>query len=173
MLVVVTLIPYALMVKLIFLRGVPNLSETVPADYYFIKDASIPFEHVLAFDLAGIMDKELTGDYLAKEPRVQNFVYSVLLFVPLLYKPARRKVFSSPYLQRFGAVMYTNTIFSMWATLGYTGAEGVPTFHRTIAFISNLANGTQTGIGDLVVTLMSTITQVLRFPHRFQLIMRC
>ena len=59
----------------------------------------------------------------------------------------------------------------MWATLGYSGAEGVPTFHRTIAFVSNLANGTQTGIGDLVVTLMSTITQVLRFPHRFQLIM--
>jgi len=171
MLIVVTLIPYALMVKLIFLRGVPNLSETVPADYYFIKDASIPIEHVLAFDLAGIMDKELTGDYLAKEPRVQNFAYSILLFVPLLYKPARRKIFNSPYLQRFAAVMYTNTIFSMWATLGYTGAEGVPTFHRTIAFVSNLANGTQTGIGDLVVTLMSTITLVLRFPHRFRLIM--
>ena len=170
-LVVVTLIPYALMVKLVFLRGVPNLSETVPADYYFIKDASIPFEHVLAFDLAGIMDKELTGDYLVKDPRVPNFVYTALLFAPLLYPRARRAIFKTPSLQRFAAVMYTNTIFSMWATLGYSGPEWLPTFHRTIALISNFANGTQTGIGDLVVTLMSSITQVLRFPHRFQLIM--
>jgi hypothetical protein len=171
MFVVVTLIPYALMVKLIFLRGVPNLSETVPADYYFIKDASISLDHVLAFDMAGIMDKELTGDYLAKEPRVPNFVYAAMLFVPLLVKRARSEIFHTESMRRFGTVVYLCTIFSIWATLGYSGAEGGPTFHRTIAAISNFANGTQSTAGDLVVKLMSTITQVLRFPHRFQLIM--
>ena len=59
----------------------------------------------------------------------------------------------------------------MWATLGYSGADWVPTFHRTIAYISIFANGTQSAIGDLVVKLMATIVQVLRFPHRFELIM--
>ena len=169
--IVVTLIPYGLMVKFVFLAGVPNLSETVPADYYFIKDASISLDHVLAYDMAGIMDKELTGDYLAKEPRMPNFAYSVLLFAPLLVKRARNDLFSTESMRRFGAVLYVCTIFSIWATLGYTGAEGAPTFHRTIALVSNLANGLQSSVGDLIVKLMSTITQVLRFPHRFQLIM--
>ena len=40
-----------------------------------------------------------------------------------------------------------------------------------MAYISNIANDSQSGIGDLVVKLMATIVQVLRFPHRFELIM--
>ncbi len=166
-----TLAPYGAFVKFYALRGVPNLSETVPADYYFIQDASISLGHVLAFDMAGIMDKELTGDYLAKEPRWSNLAYMVLMFLPLLYKPARKEIFNTEPLRAFMAVVYTNIVFSMWATLGYSGAAWAPTFHRTIAFISNFANGTQSLPGDLVVKLLATVVQVLRFPHRFELIM--
>ena len=54
--------------KFVALRGVDNLSETVPGDYYFIRDASVSLVHILSWDLAGIMDKILYGDYLAKTP---------------------------------------------------------------------------------------------------------
>lgn len=165
-----TLLPYALFVKFYALRGVPNLSETVPGDYYFIQDASISLGHVLAFDMAGIMDKEFTGDYLAKTPRYSNMLYSFLLFVPLLFKRVRDEVFNTEELKAFRNVMYVVTFFTMWATLGYSGPSWLPTFHRTMAFISNIANGMQSGIGDLIVKLMGTIVQVLRFPHRFELV---
>ena len=170
MLALGTLLPYALFVKFYALRGVPNLSETVPGDYYFIQDASISLGHVLAFDMAGIMDKEFTGDYLAKIPRYSNMIYAALLFLPLFYKRARREIFNTEPLQAFLAVLYVNTLFTMWATLGYSGPAWLPTFHRTMALISNQANGIQSGIGDLIVKLMATIVQVLRFPHRFELV---
>lgn len=170
MLGVGTLLPYALFVKFYALRGVPNLSETVPGDFYFIQDASISIGHVLAFDMAGIMDKEFTGDYLAKVPRYSNMVYSFLLFVPLFFKRVREEIFNTEELKAFRNVMYVVTFFTMWATMGYSGASWFPTFHRTMAFISITANGMQSGIGDLVVKLMGTIVQVLRFPHRFELV---
>ncbi|MEN9563959.1 MAG: hypothetical protein RIR73_2203, partial [Chloroflexota bacterium] len=165
-----TLLPYALFVKFYALRGVPNLSETVPGDFYFIQDASISLGHVLAFDMAGIMDKEFTGDYLAKVPRYSNMIYSFLLFVPLFFKRVRDEIFHTEELKAFRNVMYVVTFFTMWATLGYSGPSWLPTFHRTMAFISTVANGMQSGMGDLVVKLMGTIVQVLRFPHRFELV---
>ncbi|HNO92988.1 MAG TPA: hypothetical protein PKJ84_02385 [Anaerolineales bacterium] len=165
-----TLLPYALFVKFYALRGVPNLSETVPGDFYFIQDASISLQHVLAFDMAGIMDKEFTGDYLAKTPRYSNIIYMVLMFTPWLYARARKSIFQNENLQALMAVLYVNTVFTMWATLGYSGPSWLPTFHRTMAFISLRANSLQSGIGDLIVKLFATIVQVLRFPHRFELV---
>ncbi|MEI6291779.1 MAG: hypothetical protein WCP19_15265 [Chloroflexota bacterium] len=40
-----------------------------------------------------------------------------------------------------------------------------------MSIISNYANGTRTMVGDLVVSLLATVVQVLRFPHRFEFIM--
>ena len=171
MLGVFTLAPYGAFVKFYALKGVANLSETVPADYFFIQDASISLEHVLAFDMAGIMDKELTGDYLSKTPRYSNIIYTIMMFLPLFWKRARNQIYNTEPLRAFATVTYTCTIFSIWATLGYSGPSWAPTFHRTIAFISNYANGTQTFAGDLVTQLFATVVQVLRFPHRFELIM--
>jgi len=166
-----TLIPYGAFVKFVALRGVPNLAETVPGDYYFIKDASISLGHMLAFDMAGIIDKLLTGDYLAQVPRWPNVAYMILMFLPLLWRRVRQQLAVNKALGAFLYVAYVTTLFSMWATMGYSGASWVPTFHRTIAYISIFANGTQSTIGDLVLQLMATIVQVLRFPHRFELIM--
>ncbi len=168
---VVTLFPYYLFVKYYALSGVANLSETVPADYYFIVDASIAPGHLLAFDMAGIMDKFTTGDYLSKVPRWANAVYTLLMLMPLFYKKARKSLFDSDPMRALMIVVYASTFFSMWATLGYADPSWLPTFHRTIAFISNYANGTRTFAGDLVVSLLATVVQVLRFPHRFEFIM--
>lgn len=168
---VFALVPYGLFVKYVALAGVPNLSETVPGDFYFITDASIPYMHLLSFDMAGIMDKMMTGDYLAKEPRYANMVYTAMTLLPLLLPPMRRRLFDTPAKRRFLFVAYLNVFFSMWATLGYSQPEWLPTFHRTIAFISLYAYNMQSAIGNLILTLTSTIVQVLRFPHRFELIL--
>lgn len=171
MLAVFTLAPYAMLVKFYFLNGVGNLSETVPADYYFIQDASISLPHLLAFDMAGIMDKELTGDYLAKDPRWPNLVYTFVMFLPLFFKRARTAIFNTAPLRAFSVIAYTTTIFSMWATLGYSDPPWFPTFHRVVKFISLSANDMHSTVGDLVVKLFGTIIQVLRFPHRFEFLM--
>lgn len=170
-LVFFTLTPYAMLVKFYFLNGVSNLSETVPADYYFIQDASIPLAHLLTLDMAGIMDKTLTGDYLAKDPRWPNLIYTAIMFLPLFYKRAWNDIFNTKPLRAFGTIAYVVTIFSIWATLGYSDPAWFPTFHRVIEFISMRADSTHTFVGDLVVKLFGTIIQVLRFPHRFEFFM--
>ncbi|MFN8412027.1 MAG: hypothetical protein U0Z26_06535 [Anaerolineales bacterium] len=170
-LAVFTLLPYALLVKLYFLRGVANLSETVPADYYFIQDASISLPHLLTMDMAGIMDKELTGDYLAKDPRWANMIYTIIMFLPFFFKKIRDEIFNTEPLRAFATIAYFITIFSVWATLGYSDPQWFPTFHRVIAFISLKADAMHNFVGDLVVKLFGTIIQVLRFPHRFEFFM--
>jgi hypothetical protein len=167
--VVVTLIPYALFVKFIALRGVENLSVTVPSDYYFIRDASVSWLHVLSWDLAGIMDKILFGDYLAKVPRYPNVVYSLLAAAPLVLSPVRRTLLATrPHRQLFG-VAYVTAAFAVWATIGYAEPQWFPTFHRSMASLARVT--AQSPVGDLALGATSTVVQVLRFPHRFQLLL--
>jgi hypothetical protein len=143
----------------------------VPGDFYFITDASISYRHLLALDMAGIMDKWMTGDYLAREPRYANMAYTLTLLLPLLVPAIRRRVFDTLPRRQFLFVIYLSVFFTMWATLGYSEPGWLPTFHRTIAAISRLAYGAQSTVGDLVLTITSTIVQVLRFPHRFELVL--
>lgn len=165
------LAPYALFVKFVALRGVPNLSETVPGDYYFIRDASVSLMHILSWDLAGIMDKINYGDYLAKVPRVSNIAYMVLIFVPLAVPAVRRTFLTGrPQRQLFG-VLYINVVFAIWATVGYGDPAWFPTFHRSVAALTRFVAQINGTAGDATLGLASTIVQVLRFPHRFQLIL--
>ncbi|MEM9520337.1 MAG: hypothetical protein AAGA37_13525 [Actinomycetota bacterium] len=171
MFLVTTLIPYALFVKFVALHGVENLSETVPGDYYFIRDASVSLVHILSWDLAGIMDKILFGDYLAKTPRVPNMVYTLAVFAPLAVGPIRRSVFRTRAQRQLLGVIYVNVIFAIWATVGYGNPTWFPTFHRSMAVTTRAMYATDSALGDLTLTISSTIVQVLRFPHRFQLIL--
>jgi hypothetical protein len=171
LLVFVAVIPYGLFVKFIALRGIPNLSETVPGDYYFIRDASVSLVHVLSWDLAGIMDKIQFGDYLAKVPRVSNIVYMALIFIPIAVPGVRGSLFPSrPHRQLLG-VVYANIAFAIWATVGYGEPTWLPTFHRSLSAVTRGLYATESPVGDLALTASSTIVQVLRFPHRFQLIL--
>ncbi|WP_221369635.1 hypothetical protein [Mycolicibacterium xanthum] len=170
-LVVFALIPYALFVKFVALRGVADLSETVPGDYYFIRDASVSLVHILSWDLAGIMDKINFGDYLAKVPRVSNIVYTALILVPIAVPAVRRTLLAGrPQRQLFG-VIYVNVTFAVWATVGYGDPTWFPTFHRSIAALTRSVAEVNATAGDITLSLASTVVQVLRFPHRFQLIL--
>lgn len=171
MLVAVAIIPYGLFVKFVALRGIPNLSETVPGDYYFIRDASVSLVHVLSWDLAGIMDKILFGDYLAKVPRVPNMLYTILVFIPILVPGIRGSLFRDRNHRQLLGVIYVNTVFAFWATVGYGEPTWLPTFHRSLSAVTRILYSTESPVGDLTLMISSTIVQVLRFPHRFQLIL--
>ncbi|MCP4141809.1 MAG: hypothetical protein GY755_16300 [Chloroflexi bacterium] len=171
LLVVITLIPYALFVKFFVLTGIDNISESIPVTYYFIKDASVSFSHLVSFDLAGIMDKFISGNYLSPHPRVTNIFYTFMMLSPLFVPGVKRIIFVNRPLKLFFTISYLILFFSCWATLGYSGPDYLPTFHRAIAWISNAANNSRSTVGDLIVQLMGTIVQILRFPHRFQLIL--
>lgn len=168
---VTTLIPYALFVKYVALRGVENLSETVPGDYYFIRDASVSWLHILSWDLAGIMDKVYYGDYLAKVPRFPNIAYMLLFFVPLVVPAIRRSLLVTRAHRQLFGVIYVVSLFVIWATIGYADPDWFPSFHRVLAAITRTLYASGTPIGNLVLDISSSIVQVLRFPHRFQLIL--
>ncbi len=169
--VIVTLIPYMLFVNLVALRGVANLSETVPGDYYFIRDASVSWLHVLSWDLAGIMDKVLFGDYLAKVPRVSNMVYSLVFLIPFVVPQIRRSLLTTRAHRQLFGVLAVVSAFAMWATIGYAEPQWFPSFHRTLAAVTRSLAATDGPVGSLALNLSSTIVQVLRFPHRFQLLL--
>lgn len=169
--VVVTLIPYMLFVKFVALRGVENLSETVPGDYYFIRDASVSWLHVLSWDLAGIMDKILYGDYLAKVPRVSNLVYSVVFLVPFLVPQVRRALLTTRAHRQLFGVLAVVSAFAFWATIGYAEPQWFPSFHRTLSAVTRTLAGNDGPVGSISLSISSTIVQVLRFPHRFQLLL--
>lgn len=169
--IVVTLIPYMLFVKFVALRGVENLSETVPGDYYFIRDASVSWLHVLSWDLAGIMDKILYGDYLAKVPRVSNLVYSVVFLVPLLVPQVRRALLTTRAHRQLFGVLAVVSAFAFWATIGYAEPQWFPSFHRTLSAVTRTLAGNDGPVGSISLSISSTIVQVLRFPHRFQLLL--
>ena len=117
------------------------------------------------------MDNINFGDYLAKTLRVPNMLYTVVTFVPLAVPRIRRSLFRSrPHRQLLG-VLYVNVLFAMWATVGYAEPLWFPTFHRTLAALTTTLYATESAIGDLTLVVSSTIVQVLRFPHRFQLIL--
>ena len=137
---VITLIPYALFVKYVALAGVTNLSDTVPGDFYFIQDASVSWLHLLSWDLAGITDKILFGDYLAKVPRYPDALYTLLLFAPLVVPPMRRRLFPNRSHRQLLGVIYVAIAFALWATIGYAQPLWFPTFHRTLANIAIAAN---------------------------------
>ena len=167
--VLITLVPYALFVKYVALRGVENLNVTVPGDYYFIRDASVSWLHVLSWDLAGIMDKILFGDYLAKVPRYPNVVYSLVMLAPLALPPIRRTLLATRSHRQLFGVLYVTMAFAVWATIGYAEPEWFPTFHRSMAALARVS--AETPLGGITLDLSSTVVQVLRFPHRFQLIL--
>jgi hypothetical protein len=167
----VAVFPYALFVKFVALRGVENLSETVPGDYYFIRDASVSLVHLLSWDLAGIMDKIQFGDYLAKVPRVSNMIYTVVLLVPFVVPWVRRSLFPTRRHRQLLGVILLNVAFAAWATVGYAEPGWLPTFHRSLAATTRAAYATESMFGNLTLAVSSTIVQVLRFPHRFQLIL--
>jgi hypothetical protein len=169
--VVVTLIPYVLFVNYVALRGVENLSETVPGDYYFIRDASVSWLHVLSWDLAGIMDKILYGDYLAKVPRVSNLAYTLLFIVPFVVPRIRRSLLVSRAHRQLFGVLAVVSVFAVWATIGYAEPQWFPSFHRTLAAVTRTLAANDGPIGSLALDVSSTIVQVLRFPHRFQLLL--
>lgn len=167
----ITLVPYALFVKYVALAGVTNLTDTVPGDFYFIQDASVSWLHELSWDLAGITDKILFGDYLAKVPRYPNAVYTLLLVVPLVVPGVRRRLFTTRAHRQLLGVISVVIAFALWATIGYGEPLWFPTFHRTLAALAITANDSDSALGDLVVTGAATVVQILRFPHRFQLLL--
>ncbi|MGT2425491.1 hypothetical protein [Amnibacterium kyonggiense] len=167
----VTLLPYLLFVKFVALRGVTNLSETVPGDYYFIHDASVSWLHLLSWDLAGIMDKVFYGDYLAKVPRWRDASYSVVFLLPFVIRPLRRSLLRTRAHRQLFGVLAVVSAFAAWATIGYGEPLWFPTFHRSLAAVTRLLYSTDTPVGDLALTVSSTVVQVLRFPHRFQLLL--
>ena len=149
-----------------------NLSETVPGDYYFIRDASVSLVHLLSWDLAGIMDKIQFGDYLAKVPRVSNMIYTVVLLVPFVVPWVRRSLFPTrrapPAARRDPAQRRLRRMGDSRLRRARLAPHVPPVVggdHDAAAY------ATESVFGNLTLAVSSTIVQVLRFPHRFQLIL--
>ncbi len=147
----ITLIPYALFVKYVALAGVTNLTDTVPGDFYFIQDASVSWLHELSWDLAGITDKILFGDYWRRSRATRTRCTRSCSSCRGGPGVRRRLFRSRPHRQLLGVITVT-IVFSLWATIGYGEPLWFPTFHRTLAAVAITANESHSAIGNLVVT---------------------
>ena len=164
-----TIIPYALLVKFFFLRGIENIGDTVPANYHFIQSASVPLLHQLSLDLAGIMDNFLQGNYLLPQARYSNMAYFCTALL-LLTKPVREALLPKQYHRAFVTTIFILLGLSMWFCLGYSLPPFVPTFHRSLGWIVTALYDVHNVVADIIIMIIANVIQVLRFPHRFQFI---
>ncbi len=127
--------------------------------------------HVLSWDLAGIMDKVLYGDYLAKVPRVSNIVYTLVFLIPFLVPPCDASLLGTRAARQLFGVLAVVALFAGWATIGYAAAAVVPELHRSLAAVTRTLAGRRGACRVDEREHRLAIVQVLRFPHRFQLLL--
>ena len=165
-----TVIPYGLFVKFFVLRGITDLSDSTPINYLIIRNSSIPLLHQFSFDIASILDKFLTGMYVVVAPRYLNMFYFFVALIPLLPR-SRRLLLSNRHESKTLWLIASIMGLSIWCSLGYAGSDQFPTFHRLLAWLTMFLASFHEPIVYMFIEVLNAIIQVLRFPHRFELIM--
>jgi hypothetical protein len=164
---VVVVIPYALLVKYFFLRGLGDLEEQVPVNYELIRTGSVPLLAQLSFDISSILNNIFYGDYTLVQPRYAHYAYFLLFLVPLLpgvfgsIAPERRE-------RRLLWLLYALFLFSLWCALGYASADSVITFHRFLSMTVDVLVNIRSSLTWNMAKVLNALVEVLRFPHRFQ-----
>ncbi len=169
LLMLFTVLPYALLVKYFFLYGFENLHDTVPVNYFLIRNTSIPLIKQLSLDITSIMDNFLYGQYSPPYPRITNIFYFVVGCLPFI-PSVQRKLLPESRHKDLLACLGTVLLLSLWFSIGYSSMPYLPTFHRTLALVVNSLYALENGLANFVVSACATAIEILRFPHRFQFI---
>jgi len=169
MLAGLTILPYGLATKFFFLHGFENLQDTVPVNYFLIRNTSIPLIKQLSLDITSIMDNYLYGQYSPPYPRIPNFFYFLIGLIPFI-PSVKRSLFpmekQSGLLDCLGILL----LLSMWFSLGYTPNAYIPTFHRLLSLLVNSLYEAHGFLANAIVSVCASTIEILRFPHRFQFI---
>jgi len=164
-----TILPYGLATKFFFLHGFENLQDTVPVNYFLIRNTSIPLIKQLSLDITSIMDNFLYGQYSPPYPRITNFFYFLIGLIPFL-PSVKRSLFPLEKQRNVLGCLAILLILSMSFGLGYTPNSYIPTFHRLLSILVNSLYEVHGVLANTIVSICATTIEILRFPHRFQFI---
>jgi len=169
LLLVLTLIPYALLTKYFFLYGFEDLHDTVPVNYLLIQNSSIALLKQLSLDITSIMDNYLYGRYSPPYPRIINVFYFFIACIPFI-PSVRKRMFTETRQRDILLYLGLTLVLSMWFALGYPSNPYIPTFHRILSLIVAPLYTMHDRLTDVIVKICGTAIEILRFPHRFQFI---
>jgi hypothetical protein len=140
-----------------------NLNSQAPVNYSTLKNASIELKHIFAMDLSSPVDNYLYQDYTPNNGNSLNIIFFIIAFIPVGYFFIKKKSRQNKvdYL-----IVFSVLLISLYLTLGMTFAL------TPYSLIADNINSPffHTGIGNIILKLAQTFVQVIRFPHRFQLV---
>jgi len=165
------IIPYAFFAKYYVLNEAMNLDDTVPISYVLIETSSLTLTQQLTFDIGSVMDNFLLGKYTISFARYTKIFYFLLTLLPLVAAVRYATIGKNKGRQAVIGILVFTYFFSIWCGMGYPSGSSLPTFHSLLAAIANHLYALNSRIADLLLALIAIFIHVLRYPHRFQLIM--
>lgn len=151
-----------------------NLNSVAPVNLSVIRNASPSLQHILSLDMYSPIDNFYYQQYL---PPVANLHNSVLLFIsfaPFVLFPIYRQVVGRnlKVTEPYKYIYLLNLFVSLLCIYMALGLNSEVTVY---SLISNNANSGvfNNAFGSLFMKFAETFVQVIRFPHRFQLVYLC
>jgi hypothetical protein len=165
LLVLLSLIPYAIFIFATSGSSISSVSTQIPVNYWMIYYASLALPYVFSLDTAGHVDLIRYGNYLAPIPRFGSMIVMFLIGSIFMFKRWRTMHI---VVKVFIMTLFIIMLFAMWMTIGYS--ENSPySFHDVLGNVAIFFAGLG-GFGSAVASLLGTFINILRFPHRFQFI---
>ncbi|MGH9856425.1 MAG: hypothetical protein ACRD4B_01145, partial [Acidobacteriota bacterium] len=164
---VLSLVPYVLMISIVTGSAAQNVSTQIPVNFWSIYYASLDLPFIFSMDTAGHLDLIRHGNYLAPFPRTASLI--ILLFIVSLFT---LNGWSEAHLGKraFTLTILAVLLLSAWMTLGFA-PNNFLSFHELLGQIMDSLNAGQGSVvSRLFSQLIAIFINILRFPHRFQLI---
>lgn len=166
LLLVCTIVPYALFIQLFVLKGIGTVADTIPSYFFLIKTSSIALLSQISLDTGAVIDGFMFGRYTIPYARIANSFYvgiALLVVTPTYLRSIMKKEKNAVN------ILFFFLLLSIWCAMGYAYTY-LPSFHTTLGIIVNNLYANHDMLSNIIVKLASTMVQILRFPHRFQFI---
>lgn len=165
-LVLFSLVPYALYIFLTSSSSLSGVSTQIPVNYWMIYYASLSLPFIFSLDTAGHLDLIRYGNYLTPIPRLGSMIVMFLIGGLMLFGGWRKLHI---VLKVFLLTLFIVMLFAMWMTIGYSDNSPY-SFHKVLGELALFFSGLGNGIGSAITGMIGTFINILRFPHRFQFI---
>ena len=157
--ILISAVPYA---AFILLTAGAEVSQNIPVNYISIKAASVDILHLFSLDSTAQIDMQLYGSYLAPKIRIGKILLLFLAFSGLFF--AKK---SDNRQRRFLMALYLAVVLSLWMSFGYKYSFS---FHYLLSAVQMKLAVEENFITLFLEKIIFLATQILRLPHRFQLV---
>jgi hypothetical protein len=167
----VSVIPYAILTYVIILRRSAGIAISIPTTFNMLRASSVSAIRFFTLETAAPVTNYIKGSYFLERSSWSLLAYSVAAIMvagaDLLVRLANRcRVIDGSRLNVL-AVITCLLPASLWMSLG---PEVPGTFHSLAGGVGSWLYQSPSSLAEPLLSVLHSVLQVLRFPHRFQFI---